>query len=47
MLSKLSGAHTVGDSRFEKHREETVSWSGLSCLPVSEQELVQTAQQDI
>lgn len=37
--------------RFEIHilksREETVSWSGLSCLPVSEQELVQAAQQDM
>lgn len=47
MLPRLSGARSIWGSHFEKCGRETVSWSGLSFLPVNEQELGQIAQWDI
>lgn len=40
---RLYGAHTIGHSHVER---ETVSYSGLSCFLVYEQEFGQTSQWD-
>lgn len=45
--SRLSGAQTIWGPHFAKPGKATVSSSGLSCLPVNEQELGQTAPQVI